>query len=115
VSLAVLAAVLSLVCIGSSVADWKMMPVVVAAQERLRVPHAVRPLLPIVKVAGAAGLLIGLGVKGLGIAAAIGLSLYFLGASWFHVRAKDGAKDLGPAIGLTLLAVAVLVLRSKSS
>jgi hypothetical protein len=63
------------------------------------------------KLAGAVGLLLGLiGVPLIGTAAAIGLSLFFVGAIYTHVRARDFSSQLGLAIGFLLLAVAALVL-----
>jgi hypothetical protein len=53
------------------------------------VPPSWLPLLATLKAAGAAGLLIGLlGVRYVGIAAAIGLVLFFTGALAVHVRAR---------------------------
>ena len=63
------------------------------------------------KVAGAAGLLLGLvGVPLVGTAAAIGLVLYFVCAIYTHVRAGDYSTQFGLANGLLGLAVASLVL-----
>jgi hypothetical protein len=53
------------------------------------VPRSWLPPLAILKGAGAAGLLLGLlGVRPLGIAAATGLVLFFIGALAAHVRAR---------------------------
>ncbi|MGW8881943.1 DoxX family protein [Streptomyces mirabilis] len=46
------------------------------------------------------------------MAAAVGLVLYFVGAVIAHLRAKDYA--VAPAVVLTLLSVAALVLRIAS-
>jgi DoxX-like family len=107
----VLVILLGVGCVGSSVADWKKVPQVMDSLERLRVPIGVRPLLPVFKIAGALGIIIGLGVKPLGIVAAFGLVLYFLGAVLFHMRAKDPAKEELPALVLTAIAVIVFTLR----
>jgi hypothetical protein len=50
---------------------------------------------------------LGLWAKPLGIAAGVGLVLYFVGALYFHLRAKDPMKDTGPA-GLMLI-ICVLI------
>lgn len=55
---------------------------------------------------GAVGLLIGLRIPVLGIAAASGLVLYFIGALSAHIRAHD--RGFGGAIIFLLLAVAAL-------
>ena len=61
-------------------------------------------------LAGALGLLVGLWLAPIGIAAAIGLILYFIGGVGFHVKAKDWKNTPAPTIILVLVIV-VLVLR----
>jgi len=51
-------------------------------------------------------------VPAIGVAAAIGVILYFIGAVSFHVRADDTA--LVPPVVIGLLGVASLVLRLAS-
>jgi hypothetical protein len=68
--------------------------------------------LGILKAAGALGLLIGIRVPLMGIAAAIGLVLFFVGAIITHLRGRD--YSFGLAIVFLLLAVAALVLRVVS-
>jgi uncharacterized membrane protein YphA (DoxX/SURF4 family) len=109
--LVVVVVLLTLVCVGSSVADVRKMPRVVEAMDRLRVPLQLRPLLPVLKLLGAAGLLIGLAKAPLGAVAAVCLAAYFAVATWYHGRAKDAAADTGPAAALCVLAVAAAVLR----
>src|SRR5947199_6349692 len=65
--------------------------------------------LGILKAAGALGLLIGIAVPMLGVAAAVGLVLFFVGAIITHLRGRD--YSFGLAIVFLLLAVAALVLR----
>lgn len=68
------------------------------------------------KTAGAAGLLLGLvGVPLIGIAAAIGLTLFFVCALYTHVRASDYSPQFGLANGFLALAVASLVLGLASA
>jgi hypothetical protein len=63
------------------------------------------------KLAGAAGLLLGLaGVPVIGTAAAFGLVLFFVCAVYTHVRASDYSAQIGGAIGFLLLSTAALVL-----
>jgi hypothetical protein len=60
---------------------------VVATMTEVRVPRSWLPPLAVLKAAGAAGLLLGLlGLWPLGVAAGIGLVLFFLGALAVHVR-----------------------------
>jgi hypothetical protein len=77
------------------------------------VPESWITVLGILKAAGAFGLLVGIGVPLLGIAAAIGLILFFVGAIITHLRAHD--YSFGLAVVFLMLAVAALVLRLTSS
>jgi DoxX-like family len=61
------------------------------------------------KVAGAVRLLVGIGVPPIGVAAAIGLILFFIAAITTHLRARD--YSFGLAGVFRLLAGAALVLR----
>ena len=65
-------------------------------------------ILGILKAAGALGLLIGIGVPLIGIAAAVGLVLFFVAAIITHLRARD--YSFGLAVVFLTLAVAALVL-----
>lgn len=76
---------------------------------RMGVPEAWFPWLALLKLAGAVGLLAGLAVPLIGIAAAIGVILYFAGAVITHLRARDYA--LAPAVVLGLVGAVVLGLR----
>lgn len=64
-------------------------------------------------LAGAVGLLVGIAFAPLGIAAAIGVILYFVGALVVHLRARDFT--VLPPLMFLALAVAALVLRVLSS
>ena len=65
------------------------------------------------KAGGALGLLVGIVVPVIGTAAAVGLTLFFVGAIITHLRAHD--YSFGLAIVFLLLATAALVLRLASS
>ena len=58
---------------------------------------------------GALGLAAGLALHPLGVAAAIGLVLFFVCAVYTHVRADDYGPQFGLAIGFLALNVAVLI------
>jgi hypothetical protein len=64
------------------------------------------------KAAGALGLLVGIAVPLIGVGAASGLVLFFIGAVVTHLRAHD--YSFGLAVVFLLLAVAALVLRLVS-
>jgi DoxX-like family len=70
--------------------------------------------LAVLKIAGAIGLLVGIWVAPLGIAAAIGLVLFFIAAISAHVRAHDYSTIPFPGVFL-LLAAASLALRLAAS
>lgn len=74
------------------------------------VPLERLPLLAALELLGAAGLIVGLWFAPIGIAAAIGLILYFVGAVIGHVRVGDTAGISSPMFPLSLSIVA-LVLR----
>jgi hypothetical protein len=105
---------MSLLAIASGVAKLRRDPrVMKALTEVVRVPVKWLPWLAACEFAGAIGLLIGIFWPPIGLAAAIGLILYFIGAIIAHLRVGD-IKGIGtPAIPL-MLAVACLVTRILS-
>ena len=62
------------------------------------------------KTLGALGLAAGLALHPLGLAAAIGLVLFFVSAIYTHIRASDYGPQFGLAIAFLTINVAVLVL-----
>ena len=105
----VVSVLLSLALVGSAAGKLTKNPKIVEQLTGLGVPAARLPVLAVLELAGAAGLLVGLGVPALGVAAAIGVILYFVGAVVTHVRAHD--KMIAPPVVLGLVAVAAMVLR----
>lgn len=81
----------------------------VGVLDGLGVPRSWIPWLSAAKMTGAVGVLAGLWWPPLGIAAAVGLFVYFLGAVLSHLRVGDW--NLGGALALTALATAVCVLQ----
>lgn len=65
--------------------------------------------LGLLKAAGALGVLVGIRVPLIGVAAAVGLILFFVGAIVTHLRSHD-YYSLGTPIGFLLLAIAALML-----
>lgn len=77
---------------------------------RVGVSRSWLPTLAVLKLAGAGGLLVGLlGLRHIGIAAAVGLVLYFAGAVVVHVRARVFS-NIGFPGGYLLLSVLSLAL-----
>lgn len=98
--------------IFSATCDFVRYEKVSIAMARAGVPESWMTTLGILKAAGAIGLLAGIGVPLIGIAAAVGLLLFFVGAIITHLRRGD--YSLGPAIFFLLLAGAALALRLAS-
>jgi hypothetical protein len=88
-------------------------PEVVATYARVGVPEGKLDYLALILLAGAAGLIVGLFWGPLGVAAAVGLVVYFLLAIGAHIRAGD-AVHLPTPVVIELMAVAALVLRAGS-
>jgi len=84
--------------------------VVHVIHEVIGVPLRYFPLLAACEFAGALGLILGIWWLPLGMAAGIGLVLYFVGAVASHLRVGD-AKGIGPAAFMLALAAGALVLR----
>jgi len=89
-------------------ADLAKAKFVLATSQAVDVPPSWLPVLGTLKLAGAAGLILGLaGIAPIGTAAAIGLVLFYLGAIVAHVRARQFATTVAPLLFLGL-AVAAL-------
>jgi hypothetical protein len=97
--------IVSVMCLGSSLADFKKNPQIVESLTRLGVDPEKMSILGIIKVIGVTGVIVGFWVTVIGVIAGVGLALYFTVAIGFHVRAKDGAKNTFPAFLLFILAV----------
>jgi hypothetical protein len=80
---------------------------ILLSMAKLGVPESWLPFLGILKAAGAIGLLVGLRVPLIGTAAAVGVTLFFVGAIITHLRARD--HSFGAAAIFLALAGAVLV------
>lgn len=74
------------------------------------VPTRLFPVLAGLELAGAAGIVVGLWLQPLGIAASVGLVAYFIGAVIGHLRVRD-TKNLMMPLPPLVLSVAVLVLQ----
>ena len=86
----------------------------VAALGTLGVSTGLVRLIGALEILGAAGLVIGLWIGPLGIAAALGLALLMIGAVIYHVRARDTATNTLSPLILLLFSATVLALRAAS-
>ncbi len=102
----VVAAMAAFSGLGKMRRDPKILHVV---HEVVGVPLKYFPYLAACEFAGALGLVLGIWWPHLGIAAGIGLVVYFVGAIVSHVRTGDG-KGIGPAAFMLIISVAALAL-----
>lgn len=103
-------AALALVLTGSAVGKLTRAQQVVDSMNAVGVPSRMYPVLAACEIAGAIGLIAGIWFVPLGVAAAVGVVLYFLGAVGAHVRKSD-FKGVPPAAALLVFSASVLVLR----
>ena len=109
-----IALIVSLLLVASGVFKLRRHPNVVhGIHEVVGVPLRWLPWLAACEFAAAAGLLIGIVWWPLGFAAALGVAVYFLGASIGHVRVKDFKGLPTPAV-MVLIAIVILVVRGLS-
>jgi uncharacterized membrane protein YphA (DoxX/SURF4 family) len=87
--------------------------IVQVIHEVVGVPMKYFPLLAACELAGGLGLVLGIWWPLLGVAAGIGLVLYFMGACVSHQRVGD-VKGIGPAAFTLVVAAAALALRLLS-
>ena len=108
--LIILTSLLGAVATASALGKLTKKPDIMASMEHVGVNPDMIPVLALLEIFGAIGLFAGIWNKPLGVAAAIGLTLYFDGALISHLRVKDKAKDFAPALVLGWLALAVAIL-----
>jgi hypothetical protein len=101
--------VLALALLGSGVMKLRRAPAIVASMATVDVGGALMQRLGLLELAATVGLLLGLFWAPIGIAAAAGATLYFVGAVVAHLRVGD--RGFGAAAGLVVLSVATLLLR----
>jgi hypothetical protein len=95
--------------IFSATLDFVRYKQILINMAKVGVPDWWITILGVLKAAGALGLLVGILVPLIGMAAASGLVLFFVGAIVIHLRAHD--YSFGLALVFLLLAIAALVLR----
>ena len=108
--LIILASLLGVAATFSAIGKLTKKADVMAIMEHVGVKPDMIPVLGLLEIAGAVGMLAGIWNKPLGVAAAAGLALYFAGAIAAHLRKKDAIKDAAPAIGLTVFSIIVVLL-----
>jgi uncharacterized membrane protein YphA (DoxX/SURF4 family) len=109
----VLSALLALTFLGAGVPKVIGLKQSLQMRDQLRVGADLFRVIGALEIAGAVGLVAGLAVPVLGIAAAIGLALLLIGAVAAHARIDD-LKGAAPAAILFVVAVATAVVRFLS-
>ena len=113
-SLYVVTVITAVVTAAVAIPDFIPAAFVLANSAKVHVPRSWLPMLGTLKLAGAAGLLVGLvGPPTVGIAAATGLVLYFIGAVIAHLRARVLYNIAFPGAYLGLSAASLLLVAAK--
>jgi len=110
VATAIISVLLAATLAYAAVRKLSHRPEVVGSYVRVGVPEDKLDYLAVVLLTGAVGLVIGLFLAPIGIAAAIGVLCYFTLAVAAHIRADD-TENLPTPAAIVLVSVAALVLR----
>ncbi len=113
IATAIVSTLLALTLLASGVMKVRRAPAVVDNLIPLGVPEPAIPVLGTLELAATLGLLAGLFWWPLGVAAAIGSTIYFVGAVVTHLCARDYA--IAPAAALLLASASALTLILGSS
>jgi len=112
VTAAVVSALFAAMLLASGAGKLARQPRQVETMKHVGFPVDKMWLLALAEIAGAAGLIVGLFWWPIGVAAGIGVVLYFAGAVGSHRRVRD--PFFNPALLMLAVAVVVLVLRLLS-
>lgn len=86
-------------------------PAMRASADHFSIPWERYRLIGVAEIAGALGIILGVWVRGVGLAAGLGAVALLAGAVMFHVRFRDGMKRSAPAlVALAVSATYVAVL-----
>lgn len=106
----IVSVVLAAMCVMSASQKLRKSEQTVAIiSETVGVPLRLFPLLGTLLLAGAAGLIAGIWIRPLGVAAAAGLSAYFLAAIIGHLRVGDRKGTMMPLPTFVLSAAALVL------
>jgi hypothetical protein len=110
----VVTVITAIVTAAVGIADFTPAGFVLANSAKVHVPRSWLPMLGSLKLAGAIGLLVGVvGLPAIGIAAASGLVLFFIGAVIAHLRAGVFYNIAFPGAYLGLSAASLVLLAGK--
>lgn len=111
IALIVFASILTFAAIGSAIAKLKKVPDVMAMMAAVGVKSNAVPILALLEIAGGVGIIAGIWIPALGIAATVGLVFYFFGAVASHLRSKSGLSDAAASVGILTIAIITLYLQ----
>jgi ABC-type multidrug transport system permease subunit len=97
----------------SAIGKIKRIPGAIEAIAHVGVKEKQYNQLALLEILGSLGLFVGIWIKSIGVAAAIGITLYFVGALFAHLRIKDKFSKMLPALFLLLISVVTLILELK--
>lgn len=97
----------------SAIGKIKRIPGAIEAIAHVGVKESQYNKLATLEILGALGLLVGVWIKPIGIAAALGILLYFVGAISAHVKKKDTFAKIFPALFLFLISAATFYFQLK--
>jgi len=104
----ILSVVLAVLCTASAIGDFLKLPSVMRAAETVRCPPNLCTVLGLLKTLAVVGLIVGFAIDAIRIAAAVGLSIYFVLAVGAHLRVKDHLRGTLPAIAMLAISTATL-------
>jgi hypothetical protein len=110
----VVTVITAIVTAAVAIPDFIAAGFVLANSAKVHVPRSWLPMLGALKLAAAIGLLVGVvGLPVIGVAAATGLVLYFIGAVIAHLRARVFYNIAFPGAYLGLSAASLVLLAGK--
>jgi len=104
IALIIFASLLAFAAIGSAISKLVKVPDVMTAMASVGVKPNQVPVLAILEIAGGLGLIAGIWNQKLGLAATVGLVLYFAGALIAHLKKKHKVADFAAALGIFIIA-----------
>ena len=99
---------LAALCLVPAFAKLSAQPAMQASADHFGIDWPRYRLIGVAELAAAAGLLAGLVLHPLGVAAAAGMAVLLTGAVIMHLRAGDGPKHMAPALVALAVTVAYL-------
>jgi hypothetical protein len=100
---------LLLACIVPASAKLAGAPAIHESAAHFGIPWSRYRLISVPELAAAAGVLAGLWVHPLGVAAAFGMAVLLIAALVAHRRARDDLKTMAPAVAVAVITAAYLI------